>query len=151
MIGALWILLATIVIGIALYLVDIFHYRKRGSSGGSDEPDKPAGSGLSDRSGLSDESGGECCGRHAVCEKTSLSPLTDKAEYYDDEELDRYAGRAADSYSEEETEEFRDILMTMRADDVAGWSRSLQVRGIEPPLEIRDEILLIVSDLRHPK
>lgn len=91
---------------------------------------------------------GECCGRHAVCEKTSLSPLTDEAMYYDDHELDRFRGREPESYTEAETEEFRDILMSLLPDDVAGWSRSLQVRGIVLPSDVRDEVLMIVGELR---
>ena len=85
---------------------------------------------------------------HTVCEKTNLSPVTGEIVYYDDEELDRFAGREADDYSDEEIEEFRDVLMTLLPEDVAGWSRSVQVRGITLPAPIRDELLLIVSDLR---
>lgn len=85
---------------------------------------------------------------HTVCEKTNLSPITGEIVYYDDEELDRFRGREADSYTTEEIEEFRDVLLTLLPEDVAGWSRSIQVREITLPTEIRDELLLIVSDLR---
>ena len=54
----------------------------------------------------------ECCGQHETCEKDSLlAAVSKKIEYYDDEELDRFKGRASDSYSEEEIEEFRDCLL----------------------------------------
>lgn len=144
--GALVILLVLLAVGIALYLHDMGTRRNRsGTPDGPGLPDAPAPDAAAEDVA---EDGGVCCGRHAVCGKTSLSPLDDTAEYYDDEELDRYRGRSADSYTDAETEEFRDILMTMRADEVAGWSRSLQVRGITPPGEIRDEILLIVGEVR---
>ena len=52
-------------------------------------------------------------------------------------------------YTAEEVEEFRDVLMTLLPKDVAGWSRSIQVRGVTLPTEIRDELLLIVSELRQ--
>ncbi len=68
--------------------------------------------------------------------------------YFDDEELDRFIGRKADEYTPEEIEEFRDVLLTLLPEDVAGWSRSIQVRGITLPSEIREELLMIVSDLR---
>ncbi len=68
----------------------------------------------------------ECCGQHAVCEKESLlAAVSKEIEYYDDEELDRFKGHASDTYTEEEIEEFRDILYSMQETDVAGWSRSL--------------------------
>ena len=79
----------------------------------------------------------ECCGQHQICEKESLlAAVSKQIEYYDDEELDRFKGRPSDGYSEEEIEEFRDILYSMQEVDVAGWSRSLQLRGIELPDEL---------------
>lgn len=90
----------------------------------------------------------QCCGMHIVCEKDSLMPLSADIEYYDDEELDRYAGRGADAYSDSEIEEWRDILLTLRPEEIAGWARSVQLRGITMPSPIRDELLLIVSEAR---
>lgn len=91
----------------------------------------------------------ECCGQHQICEKESLlAAVSKQIEYYDDEELDRFKGRPSDGYSEEEIEEFRDILYSMQEVDVAGWSRSLQLRGIELPDELKDELLLIVGERR---
>lgn len=90
-----------------------------------------------------------CCGQHETCEKDSLLAAAGQPiEYYDDEELDRFKGRPSDSYSEEETEEFRYILYTMREAEVAGWCRSLQLRGIEPPDGLKDELFLIVDERR---
>lgn len=91
----------------------------------------------------------ECCGQHQICEKESLlAAVSKQIEYYDDEELDRFKGRPSDGYSEEEIEEFRDILYSMQEVDVAGWSRSLQLRGIELPDELKDELFLIVEERR---
>lgn len=92
----------------------------------------------------------DCCGQHEVCEKESLLAAVSKAvEYYDDEELDRFAGRRADSYDMHETDEFEEILTTLRSEDVAGWIRSLQLRGIELPDALRDEVILIVGERRQ--
>ena len=91
----------------------------------------------------------ECCGQHQICEKESLlAAVSKQIEYYDDEELDRFKGRPSDGYSEEEIEEFRDILYSMQEVDVAGWSRSLQLRVIELPDELKDELFLIVGERR---
>lgn len=92
----------------------------------------------------------ECCGMHITCEKDSLlASVSKEIEYYDDEELDRFAGRAADAYTEEETDEFRDILLSMQPSDIAGWARSIQLRGIELPTAVRDELIMIVSEARR--
>ena len=91
----------------------------------------------------------ECCGMHITCERDSLlAAVSEKIEYYDDEELDRHAGKDAETYTEEETEEFRDILLTMRPADIAGWARSLQLRNIQLPQAVRDELIMIVAEAR---
>lgn len=91
----------------------------------------------------------ECCGQHQICEKESLlAAVSKKIEYYDDEELDRFKDRQANEYSDEEIDEFREIMFTMKEEEVAGWSRSLQLRGIELPDELKDELFLIVGERR---
>ncbi len=91
----------------------------------------------------------ECCGQHEVCEKESLlAAVSKEIEYYNDEELDRFQGRDASDYNTEDEEEFREILYTMRDDEVAGWVRSLQLRGVNIPEGVRDEVLMIVADRR---
>lgn len=91
----------------------------------------------------------ECCGQHETCEKDSLlAAISKEIEYYNDEELDRFRGRGADEYSEEECEEFREVLYTMKDDEVAGWVRSLQLRAVELPDALKDEVFLIVGERR---
>ena len=61
----------------------------------------------------------ECCGQHEVCEKESLlAAVSKEIEYYNDEELDRFQGRDASDYNTEDEEEFREILYTMRDDEL---------------------------------
>lgn len=92
----------------------------------------------------------ECCGQHAVCERDSLlAAMSEKVEYFDDEELDRLAGRT--DFSPAEVEEIREVLLTLPPDNVAPWARSIQLRGITLPPEIRDELLLIVSENRSAR
>ena len=91
-----------------------------------------------------------CCGMHEVCEKESLLDGIDyEAEYYDDEELDAYRHRAADSYTPAEIEQFEEVLTTMRAEEVAGWVRSLRLRGVALPDALRDEVFLLVGEVRE--
>ncbi len=89
-----------------------------------------------------------CCGEHEVCEKDELlaASLRGKADYYEDEELDAYAGISSDAYTPEQTEEFRLVLYTMRPGEVGGWLRSLQLRGVEVPDGLKDEVLLLLED-----
>lgn len=91
----------------------------------------------------------QCCGQHEICEKESLlAAVSKKIEYYDDEELDRFRGKHGDDYAEEEVEEFREVMYTMQEVEVAGWCRSLQLRGVELPDALKDELFLIVGERR---
>lgn len=91
-----------------------------------------------------------CCGQHEVCEKESLlAAVSREIEYYDDEELDSFRGRPSNAYSEAEVEQFQDILYSMQSEEVAGWVRSLQLRGVNLPDELKDEVILIVGERRQ--
>ncbi|MGL4993378.1 MAG: phospholipase [Bacteroidales bacterium] len=91
----------------------------------------------------------ECCGAHSTCEKDSLlTAVSKEIVYYDDEELDRFIGKDPQEYSSDAVEEFREILYTLLEEEVAGWCRSLQLRGVELPTVIKDEVLLIVGERR---
>ena len=90
----------------------------------------------------------ECCGRHAVCERESLLTTKPEIVYYDDEELDRLSGLSPEDYTSEDMRELNDVFTTLRSEDVVGWLRSLQLRNITLPEELRDEALMIVSERR---
>lgn len=132
---ALILFLAIFCVGILLYAEHSWHLRRSGNDAEAVVEPKE-----------------ECCGMHITCEKDSLlASVSKEIEYYDDEELDRFAGRLPEEYDEVETEEFRDVLITMRPDDIAGWARSLQLRGIALPSPVRDELLMIVAEARDAR
>lgn len=114
-------------------------YRRKRSDAGKGEPQESPSEMQADEA--------VCCGKHAVCEKQRLSEaLARKAVYFDDEELDRFTGRASDSYSEDEIEEFRYVIYTMRQNEVRDWLESLIVRGIELPDQLKDEAGILIED-----
>lgn len=87
-----------------------------------------------------------CDGTSTKCEQTCMmEAATRPIEYFDDEELDAYRGRTADSYTDEETDQFADVLHTMRQDEVAAWLRSLNLRGIQLPDALKDEAWMLVE------
>ncbi len=130
--GAFWILVVTTIIGVVLWLTDRFYFSKKFPEKETDTADNTIDS--------------ECCGTHEVCQKSSLSIVDDKIEYFDDEELDSFIGRTADEYDEEEIEQFREVLYTLRPNEVGEWAKSIQLRKIELPHIIRDEMMLIISE-----
>ena len=90
-----------------------------------------------------------CCGEHLVCEKETLLNPTAEIVYYDDEELDALAGIQPEDYTEAQYRAIKDVFSTLREEDVTGWCRSLQLRNIALPQDIREEALLIVRELRN--
>lgn len=90
----------------------------------------------------------DCCGAHAVCERDSLLSKTEEIFYFDDEELDELAGISAVEFSDEQHKMIENVFFTLREQDVAGWLRSVQLRNIELPDDIREQALLIVSERR---
>ncbi len=145
--GAIWIAVVVVAVGLILYAFEV-RYRRKKKEEEKEEVPEQLGEPEPEVESESESGSEECCGLHLVCEKDSLSPMSDEVVYYDDEELDRFVGRDADSYSAEEVEEFRDVLMTLLPGDVAGWARSITQRRLELPPDVRDELLILVNEQR---
>ncbi|MBF0577820.1 phospholipase [Dysgonomonas sp. GY617] len=97
----------------------------------------------------SDPIDGTCCGQHATCEQDSLlNCFVEESDYFDDEELDKYKKYSEEDYTAQEVDEFREVFYTLLDEDKPRWVRSLQQREIPIPNELKDEILLIINDLR---
>ena len=80
------------------------------------------------------------------CEQTCMmEAATKEVEYYDDEELDRFKGKESNEYTDDEAEEFSEVLYTMRPDEAKGWNRSLILRGINVPNQIKDELIAMIE------
>ena len=87
------------------------------------------------------------CGLGGMCNlDCRVEDLKEEPDYYEDEELDDYRGRASDAYTAAEVEQFEEVLTTMRPEEVHGWLRSLQLRGVALPDALKDEAYMIVSE-----
>ncbi len=137
MIVVLIILGAMVAVGLPLYLME-----RRYQATHRDEPKVETAAPAAAES--------ECCGLHITCEKDSLmAAVSREIEYYDDEELDAYRGTAADAYTDAAIEEFRDVMLTLRPEEIAPWARSIQLRGVELPTAVREELVMIVAEARQ--
>lgn len=121
---------------IVLFLSAVFAYWWQSRHGGIDVQEAPQ---------PSDEG---CCGEHLVCERETLLQTNAAVVYYDDEELDALSGRSPEDFTETEYADLRRVFETLLERDVPGWVRSLQLRNIALPQDIRDEALLIVRERR---
>ena len=87
-----------------------------------------------------------CDGTDDKCEQVCMmEAATREIEYYDDEELDRFRGRLSNQYTDEEAEEFANILYTMQPQEAKGWNRSLILREINVPNQIKDELITMIE------
>lgn len=86
-----------------------------------------------------------CCGAHEVCE-VDLKKLSEKIEYFDDEDLDQYKEKGELEYDDNEIEEFRDILYTLKQNEISDWLHSLELRNILVPVELKSEVIALLSE-----
>lgn len=135
-----YLLIAFILLGIVIFILQKFTGKKaekpQPSASKTQQPEVQPADPLAN---------GECCGAHEICEKTGKYNPQFKPDYYEDEELDAYKGMSPDDYTEEQIAEFEEVLMTMKESDVAGWLKSLSLRGIELPYPVREKALIILG------
>lgn len=128
-------------IALGLFILVAFELRARKKSG-EIEQKQPSNVSNSD---------GECCGQHLVCERETLLQTNAHIDYYDDEELDALADIAPEQYTESQYQMLREVFDSLSEKDVPGWCRSIQLRRIQLPQDIREEALLIVRERRQRK
>lgn len=139
------ILLTALVVGGAIvWLIDRLFYRKDGA-GDVDEASQDADPGTPVQ-GCADES----CGIRPICPSEQLLAGECKQEitYYDDQELDAFAGRDENGYTADEEEQWRDVLYTLMPADLLGWGQSIKHRGLVMPAAIREEFMQLAAEHR---
>lgn len=128
--------------GFLLLALILFIHRKRKRKGGEELSIKR----LMDNADSWGKPTASACGSCAVkgsCAAHGAKTTIQKKkaiEYYDDQELDLYAGRDSHSYSQEEQAEFQEVYNTLMACDRKGWIESLKLRGIALPALLQQEI-----------
>lgn len=143
------ILLLTILVagGALVWVIDrLFYNNKKGEI--FDETEENTDS-TSSKQGCADES----CGIRSICpsEQILAGECKQQPTYYEDEELDAFAGRDENGYTPEEEEQWRDVLYTLQPDDLLGWGQSVKHRGLVMPTAVREEFLQLAGEHRQAK
>jgi U3 small nucleolar ribonucleoprotein component len=126
----LYLLIALIILGIITAGIALLHNKQ----GDDDVIMKDSGSCAT------------CDGVNTKCEQECMmEAATKEIEYFDDEDLDSFAGRSSSEYSDDEAEQFREVLYTMKQDEVKDWTRSLTLRNISLPDQIKDEVFMLIE------
>ena len=137
MIPAFYIFVAMVAVGVVLYLLDL-RSRKNEPQDAAPEAPKVA------------DGEADCCSTHEVCpSEMILEGCNADIVYFDDEELDAFKGRAADAYTPEEEEQFRDVLYTLLPADLLPWEQSMKKRGIILPSAIRNEFVMLYAEQQN--
>lgn len=88
----------------------------------------------------------DCCGAHEVCEFEEMLQNPTEIVYFEDEELDRYQGIAADRYEDAQIDEFRDVLYTLKGDEIRMWLLSIERRKVQLPNILRQEAFQLIAE-----
>lgn len=140
------VLLTILVVGGAIvWLIDrLFYHTDKAEN--LDETEENDASDATPAQGCNDEA----CGIRSICpsEQILVSQCKREVIYYDDEELDGFAGRDADGYTAEEEEQWRDVLYTLQPGDLLGWGQSIKHRGLVMPASIQAEFLQLAAENR---
>lgn len=137
MIPTFYIFVAMVAVGVVLYLLDL-RSRKNEPQDAAPEAPKVA------------DCDADCCSTHEVCpSEMILEGCNAEIVYFDDEELDAFKGRAADAYTPEEEEQFRDVLYTLLPADLLPWEQSMKKRGIILPSAIRNEFVMLYAEQQN--
>ena len=135
--------MAILVVGGAIvWLIDrLFYHKNDDEKVDETEENRPS-------QGCADES----CGIRPICpsEQLLMGECTQEVVYYDDEELDAFAGRDSLAYTPDEEEQWRDVLYTLQPSDLLGWGQSIKHRGLTMPTAIREEFLQLAAEHRSP-
>ena len=144
------VLLTILVVGGAIvWLIDKLFYKPKAG----EKDDETAEIAANDEvevapQGCADEG----CGLRSICpsEQILVGECKQEITYYEDEELDAFAGRGEDDYTPEEEEQWRDVLYTLQPADLLGWGQSIKHRGLVMPAAIRQEFMQLASEHHAP-
>ena len=133
--------MAILVVGGAIvWLIDrLFYHKNDDEKVDETEENRPS-------QGCADES----CGIRPICpsEQLLMGECKQEVVYYDDEELDAFAGRDSLAYTPDEEEQWRDVLYTLQPSDLLGWGQSIKHRGLVMPAAIRQEFMQLAGEHR---
>ncbi len=123
MIYALILIILVVVVLVALKLFS-----------GNDEPEFVAKPKEEPREIASD-----CCGAHEVCEFDEADFDENVIIYFNDEELDELRNVREDQLTASQIDELRDVLYTLRTEEIGKWLTSISRRHIHLPVILQQE------------
>lgn len=88
----------------------------------------------------------DCCGAHDVCEVEEIFLDETIIEYYDDEELDAFKNKDEKQYTSNQIDQFREILYTLKTNEIRYWLLSIERRQIKLPTILLSEARMLLAE-----
>lgn len=88
----------------------------------------------------------DCCGAHEICEFDEADFNGEKIVYFDDEELDELRNLVEDELTASQIDKIRDVLYTLKADEINQWLTSMNRRHIHLPIILKQEARQLIAD-----
>jgi hypothetical protein len=90
----------------------------------------------------------DCCGAHEVCEFDEADLNEEVIVYFEDEELDRLRNIKETDLTSEQIDELREVLYTLRTEEISKWMTSLARRHIHLPVILQQEARQLIAESR---
>lgn len=88
----------------------------------------------------------DCCGAHEACDFDEIKADVTRIEYYDDEELDAYKNKKEKEYTNDQIDQFREVLYTLKTSEIRYWLLSIERRHINLPSILMSEARMLMAE-----
>lgn len=88
----------------------------------------------------------DCCGAHEICEFDASMFNDEQIIYFDDEELDVLRNVREDQLSAQQIDDIREVLYTLKTNEIGKWLTSLARRHIHLPTILQQEARQLMSE-----
>ncbi len=88
----------------------------------------------------------DCCGAHEICEFDEPELNEGIITYFDDEELDELRNVRESDLTSENIDELREVLYTLRTEEISKWLISIGRRHIHLPAILQQEARQLMTE-----
>ena len=88
----------------------------------------------------------DCCGAHEICEFDEYKMNQETIIYFDDEELDALRNVREDQLTSNQIDELREVLYTLKTNEINKWLISLSRRHIHLPSILQQEASHLMAE-----
>lgn len=107
---------------------------------------KSSGKNISEPEEAEPQVASDCCGAHEICEFDEAKFNPEIIEYFEDEELDVLRNIREDQITAKDMDDLRDVLYSLKTDEIGKWITSLGRRHIHLPAILQQEARQLMAE-----